>query len=1043
MKSTIRLIVGIMIAGLLFVPHSFAGETLLQRILALPPYTPPQFKNFAVFGGDWTVDDDGVATVAADSGPKLVCTLEQFQNLTRGEVSVEIFFPRAPRSGYQNAGIFLKIREPSVGADNQIAFEIAPSYESQHVNLGLHRHSYQRIAYFPAAIPLEQWITLHVLFDEASFEIRLDDQFITRYEVQASVDVRSGGIALRPWQRLTQYRNLRIKADDGDWEDIPFDMVQPTEEERMWSPTLATENLPPVLFLTRHPLARPHTVGNDVSMGQPTAPGCSIRIMYPAQPEREIDIIFSDPTGSIYDMNLSADAQTIYFSYQREGERHWNIWQIGVDGSGLRQLTEGNYYDISPCPTPAGDLIFVSTRRYGYTVCQPGPASNLHRLRNFGLGETPTICCVSMNTLSDMTPQMMRDGRVLFTRWEYIDRDLTYRQSLWTQNPDGTGYQLFFGNTIRDVGSFMQARQLPGQNHMLVATFAPHHGFPHGMIGLIDRSAGVEGEKGVGFIYTTTDVESVEDTDFPWGYRDPFPLTDELFLCSYGGGRRYFQDGRRRFGIYLLDIHGNKRLLFEDEEQSSFFPMPLVPVEPPAIIADRITRLTPPDQLNDPYDETMRGTVLLMDVNEGLQGRVERGVITSLRIMEQIRKTEELYERAYDQSPIMSYATYYAKRDWGTVPLEADGSAHFTAPALREIYLQALDSEGREVFRMMSAFQLMPGEQLSCVGCHENRDAMPTAGFNRVPIASRRPPHTPQSPDWLLHRERLNPFPDARVFDFPSTVQPVLDRHCVQCHNGQRAEGGFDLTGDKTRFFSMSYDNLLGTSRSYRQHNMLTGEMLPEYAALEKPLVHFFWLLWTPSSNSEPYITGSHASRLTALIESNHNGISMPLEDRQIIYYWMDANVPYYGTYAHARSRAAGRRDRFADPVTGRISPWARTFLEVYQRRCTDCHGSFRLTDQAEWTGRYAWVNLSNPQWSAALTAHLSPEFGGRGIAAVRGGQQGGQRVLAESLEQLLFANTEDSDYLTMLRAIEEGNRIMLRTPEADMPGFRQARPEP
>jgi len=819
-----------------------------------------------------------------------------------------------------------------------------------------------------------------------------------------------------------------------------FQMAQPTDEEKTWSPTLATENLPPLLFLTRHPLARPNAVGNDVWMAQPNAPGCSIRIMYPAEPDRAIETIFSDPAGSIYDMNLSADAQTIYFSHQKYGERYWNLWRINPDGTGLRQLTDGNFYDISPCETPAGDLIFVSTRRLGYTVCQPGPASNLHRLRNFGPGETPTICCVSMNTLSDMSPQMMRDGRVLFTRWEYIDRDLTYRQSLWTQNPDGTGYQLFFGNTIRDVGTFWQARQLPTQNNRLIATFAPHHGSPHGMIGLIDRSAGVEGEKGKGFIYITTDVESVQDTDIPWGYRDPFPLTDELFLCSYGSGKGFNQDGKRRFGLYLLDINGNKRLLFEDEEQSCFFPFPLVPVEPAAIIVDKIQRLTPPDALADPNDETQTGTVLLMDVNEGLHGRVDRGVITSLRIMEQIRKTEELYERAYDQSPVMGYATYYAKRDWGTVPIEADGSAHFTAPALREIYLQALDSEGREVFRMMSALQLMPGEQLSCVGCHESRDAMPTLGFSRMPIAARKPPHSPRSPDWLLQRERLNEFPDARVFDYPSVVQPVLNRHCVECHNGQRAEGGYDLTGDKTRYFSMSYDNLLGTSRSYRQHNMLTGEMLPAEVAKGKPLVHFFWLLWTPSAQSSPYITGSHASRLTELIESDHNGISMPLEDRQIIYYWMDANVPYYGTYAHARStRAAGLRDRFADPVSGQQSLWNRQFLEVYQQRCVDCHGSFRLTDQAEWTGRYAWVNLSNPQWSAALTAHLSPEFGGRGIATVKESK----RVLAESPEQLLFLDTDDSDYQKMLRAIEEGKRMMLNTPEADMPGFRQARPEP
>ncbi|MDR0328265.1 MAG: DUF1080 domain-containing protein [Planctomycetaceae bacterium] len=1043
MKPTIRLFIIAILFGLPVNLYGQSSETPLQKILALPPHVERTFQNFSVLGGDWKIEDAHTVAVAADAGPKLVCSLEPFTNLTAGEVSVEILFPETKPGGYQNAGILLKVREAGVGADNFIGYEIAPSLESQHINLGLHRHNYQLLATSSCTIPAGEWITLHVLFDETSFEIHLDGKFIGKYDVHDvpnSAGVRSGGIALRPWQCAVKYRNLKIKNAEGQWGTVSFEKAPLTEEEQNWQPALSTEHLPPILFLTRHPLSRPYSVGNDIWMAQPTAPGCAIKVMYPSEPERGIQTIISDPNGSIYDMNLSADAQTIYFSYRRQDEQYWHLYQIGTDGSKPWRLTGGDFHDVSPCETPDGDLVFVSTRRFGYTVCQPGPSSNLHRLQNFGRWKTSTISCVSMNTLSDMSPQMMRDGRVLFTRWEYVDRDLTFRQSLWTQNPDGTGYQLFFGNTIRDVGTFWQARQLPNRNDALVATFAPHHGYPHGMIGLIDRSAGIEGEKGKGFTYITKDIESIQDHDTPWGYRDPFPLTDELFLCSYGSGKGYYQDGKKRFGIYLLHKSGQKRLLFEDEEQSCFFPMPLVPATPAAVMVDKIQRQTPPDKLADINDKSLTGTVVLMDVNEGLQGLVERGTISSLRIMEQVRKTEELVERAYDQSPVMSYATYYAKRDWGTVPLESDGSAHFTVPALREIYLQALDSAGREVFRMTSAFQVMPGEQISCVGCHENRDAAPTAP-NRVPIAAKKLPYQPKSPDWLIHRERLNEFPDAQVFDYPTVVQPVLDKYCVECHNGKHADGGYDLTGDKTRYFSMSYDNLLGTSRSYRQHDMTTGKMLPEEAAKGKPLVHFFWLLQTPTSVNEPYITGSHASRLTELIESDHGGVTMPLEDRQKIYYWIDANVPYYGTYAHAKPepQVRGRRDRFADPVSGKLSRWAGQFLEVYQRRCADCHEGFREWEQAEWTGRYAWVNLSEPAQSAALTAHSPSELGGRNIAAVKGGK----RTPAELPEQLLFLDAKDSDYQTMLKAIEEGKQIMLENPEADMPGFRHARAEP
>ncbi|MDR3110066.1 MAG: hypothetical protein LBU65_10345 [Planctomycetaceae bacterium] len=104
-------------------------------------------------------------------------------------------------------------------------------------------------------------------------------------------------------------------------------------------------------------------------MGKPTAPGCSIRIIEPASPAREIRTVFADPHGSIYDMNLSRDAKTIYFSYRQRGEQYWHLWQVSIDGSGLQRLPEGGYHDVSPCETVTGDLIFVSTRRFGYTVC--------------------------------------------------------------------------------------------------------------------------------------------------------------------------------------------------------------------------------------------------------------------------------------------------------------------------------------------------------------------------------------------------------------------------------------------------------------------------------------------------------------------------------------------------------------------------------------------------------------------------------------------------------------------------------------------------
>ncbi len=946
-------------------------------------------QGFLAYGGDW-VAEDGELRVGAGPGPKLI---SDGPPLNTGEVGVEVLLPD---KGDGNAALIVKVSEPGIGADAFVGYEIALDARRQVLRLGRHRHNFDLIRDVPCPVPVDQWISLVVRIDETALEIKVDGKTVLKHD-DGPRTLPAGTVGLRPWQREARYRNLWVRRGEST-QDIP---LRPNADRRRDAETLEKATVPPIAMVLRHPLSRPNAINCDIWQSHPLRPGCEIRIYDPAEPDAPAKTIFGDPDGCIYDMNVSYDARTLYFSFRDTDDDYWHIYQIGTDGTGLRQLTDGPFFDISPLPLPDGDILFVSTRRGGYTVCQPGPASNLHRMADDG----SNIRCVSMNTLADFSPQMLPDGRVLFTRWEYIDRDLTYRQSLWTQNPDGTGYQLFFGNTIRDVGTFWQARPLPGCSDTVVATFAPHHGWPQGAIGLITNRYGLEAPRGKGFAWITREFPKIGDRSFEWAYRDPFPLTDSLFLASYGG------DGLRRYRIVLLDLHGNKRPIYDDPQFGCYNPLLLRAKRKPPAVA------SPPQQAKVEW-----GSYLLADVYRGLNG-IERGRATHLRVMEQVRKSEDLVSRAFDQSPVMSYATYYAKRCWGSVPLEADGSAHFRAPALRELYFQVLDAEGRELQRMTSGTQIMPGQTISCVGCHEPRHDAPPYG--QAPLAARRPARQLEPPAGC----------NDGIVDFPSVVQPVLDKYCVKCHRGANPDGGLTLTGDKTRLFNMAYDNLLGRSRSYRQHDMATGGMLPSEREKEKPLVHFFWLLRTPTAVNQPLWTGSHASRLPDYIEGDHCEQHVPREDRQRIYLWIDANVPYYGTYAHSRPKSPGRRDLCTDTDTGKGSDWfVQGFLDVYRRRCQSCHGSFpRPNGHGEiWDGRLAWINFTNPHLSLALTAHLATEAGGRGIAKSQDGQS-----------SLLFGGTDDEDYRKMFKAIEIGKQRMLANPTADMPGFRFARGEP
>jgi len=940
-------------------------------------------RGFTAFGGTWTVRAKELH-VSPFPGPKLIYNDLAF---AAGEAGVEVFLPDKS-SG--NAGLIVKVAEPGVGADRFIGYEIALDAQRQVLRIGRHRHNFELIRDVPCDVPVRRGIPLVVRMEETSFEVLVDGRSVFAFR-DGERPLRKGSVGLRPWQRTARYRRLRITTG-GRTTAAAF---RPAAQTRRTGETLENITLPPIALFTRHPLSPPNAISCDIWQSRPRRPGCSIRIVDPRTPGRPAKTIFSDPDGCIYDMNVSHDARVLYFAYRRKGERYWHIHRIGTDGRGLRQLTRGPHYNISPVPLPDGSVVFVSTRRGGYTLCQPGPASNLHRMAADG----SNVRCVSMNTLADFSPQMLPDGRVLFTRWEYVDRDLTYRQSLWTQNPDGTGYRLFFGNTIREVGTFWQARPLPGRCDTVVATFAPHHGWPHGAIGLITTRHGPEAPRGKGFAWITQEFPEIGDRSFEWSYRDPFPLSDTVYLVSYGGG------GAKRFRVFLLDVRGNKRLVYEDPAVGCYGPLPLRPRPRPPVVASLVDA-----------DEVSYGACLLVDVYRGLTG-IERGRAKFIRVMEQLRKTEDLAARAYDQSPVMSYGTYYAKRSWGTTPIAEDGSAFFQVPALREIYFQALDAEGRELQRMTSAVQVMPGQTLSCIGCHEPRSQAPPAG--RMPLAARRPARALQPPEWG----------NGGIVDFPRVVQPVLDTYCVRCHGGADPKGGVTLTGDKTRLFSMAYVNLLGRSRSYRQHDLATGEMLPSEKRKPMPLVHFYWLLRTPTAVNQPLSTGSHASRILKHVDTKHCGRRIPPADRRRIYAWIDANVPYYGTYAHSRPRSPGRRDLCTDVATGRPSAWfARDFLGVYKRRCGSCHGDYpRPNNHAQiWDGRFAWVNFTNPHLSPALTTHLAREAGGRGIV-----------VDVKGKKAVLFRNTDDPDYRTMRDAIEVGKQSMLRHPRADMPGFR------
>ncbi|MBM3495292.1 MAG: hypothetical protein FJX72_13370, partial [Armatimonadetes bacterium] len=439
----------------------------------------------------------------------------------------------------------------------------------------------------------------------------------------------------------------------------------------------------------------------------------------------------------------------------------------------LRQLTDGPYDDFSPRFLPDDRMVFISTRRGGWHRCGTPGCENYVLTVAERDGSRPRP--LSFHETQEWDPAVLHDGRIVYTRWDYVDRHPVFYEHLWTTGPDGTRAAALFGNNTFNPVGIWEARPVPGSG-LLMATAAAHHAMTAGSIILVDPSRGVDGLKPITRL--TPDAPFPEsETTVPSGwhapmpgtepydteenrrrpghcYRSPYPLSERLFLAAYSFRELIGEphgNPANMFGIYLCDADGNKELLYRDPNIASLWPVPLRPRKrPPAL----------PSSLDRRLADT--GVFVLQDVYTSLP-RVPRGSVKDLRIVQVLPKGTP----GKDLPPIGIPSGAPGKQVLGTVPVEADGSAHFIAPARRELAFHALDARGMAVQVMRSGTYLQPGERTACVGCHEQRVTSPPSAR---PTALRRPP------------SRILPGPEgSKPFSYPILVQKVLDRRCVEC----------------------------------------------------------------------------------------------------------------------------------------------------------------------------------------------------------------------------------------------------------------------
>jgi hydrazine synthase alpha subunit-like protein len=675
----------------------------------------------------------------------------------------------------------------------------------------------------------------------------------------------------------------------------------------------------------------------------------------------EVRVLLDAQGGGVRDPHVHYDGTTVLFSYRPAETDHYNLYEIQADGSGLRRVTDVPYDDYEAAYLPDDDIVFVSTRSMRWVGCWMTQVGTLFRCDRHGRNVRP----LSVNLEHDNTPAVLPDGRILYTRWEYVDRSQVGYHQLWTMNPDGTNVATYFGNQ-QHYPLFIDAGPIPGTDELLLINSPGHGRSDHrGRVCTVTSRYGPDDERGCRRITPKAN------------FNDPAPIDKESFLVA---SHKQLLLGMQAGDLTpVLTCQGNANI---------HEPVLVRPRPRERIVVDH----TDPDQAT--------GRMFLADMYTGrsMEG-IEPGQIKKLLVLEILPKPVN-FSGGMDLTSWLG--TFTLERVLGTVPVEDDGSAYFEVPAGRPVFFVALDANDMSVKRMQSFTNVMPGETLGCVGCHEQRMQTPAMTTRTVPTAVQRSPSKIES---------FAGLPD--VIDFRRHVQPILDARCVSCHSCEKREGRVALTDDLGPCWSISYYTLLATGQVADGRNGL--------------------------GNQKPRTIGSVASELMSKIDGSHYDVTLTADEWRTVWLWLESGAPYAGTYAALRNAEDQARQGMAHAVAGsavlnqtcrqchgldKTAPPLPLMLSEEERRKLVREGNLapheRIVREDDYRfSPHVLVNMSRPEHSPVLLGPLPEAADGWGTCAHQ------------------FAGLDDPNYQQLLTALQDSKRRYDAIPRFGMAGFK------
>lgn len=716
--------------------------------------------------------------------------------------------------------------------------------------------------------------------------------------------------------------NARIPAGDRRWLELYARLCEQRRDLRLQTVRLRA---PTVVFVKQRtvlPSFFAYTEGqSDAQNERHFHPGATLCRLDLRGSRGVVRPLLADPQGALRDPAVSWNGDRVLFAWKKGLDTDdYHLYELNPETEAVRQITHGlGFADYEPTWLPNDHILFSSTRCVQTVDCWWTEVSNLYTCDAEGRG----LRRLGFDQVHAIFPQVLDDGRIIYTRWDYNDRGQIFPQPLFQMLPDGTGQTEFYGNNSWFPTTIAHARGIPGTQRVL-AILCGHHSAQVGKLAVIDPALGRQENAGVQLVapirHTPAErIDSYGQEGPLWQY--PYPLSERECLTAFaplGWSQPNPRHGAPDFAVYWMDWDGRRELLAYDPDIPSTQPVPLMPRSRPAPIPSRVDY-----SLN-------HGTYYLQDIyaGDGLQG-VPRGTIHKLRVVALDFRAAGVGNNgssgpggaALVSTPIaIGNGSWDVKRPLGEVTVHPDGSAFFQVPARTPVYFQALDGAGRAVQTMRSWSTLQPGEVSACVGCHEHKNtAPPVTGYETTLAlaAGLEVLTTPNSP--------------AAGFSFRREIQPILDRHCIGCHQDRApilalARGGLTPLPPRASAKADSRDpsqksafSLLGTEtvdplakRRWSDAYLVLTRATPDPAAHalgswagmpDSQIVNWISPQSVPTQ-LPPNSAGSVRSQLLSMLAQGHRGVSLSPDELRTMACWIDLLVPYCGDYEEANAWA-------------------------------------------------------------------------------------------------------------------------------------------